>query len=152
MRKRRDFWPFELLDDFFEDFWRPTDLGLMRIPRLQFPRLDIQENEKNYIIIAEVPGYSGDDLDIEIKGDTLTISSEHKEEKKEEKKGYILRERKERSFSRSLRIPKGISQKDIDASLEKGILRLTIPKKEPETPKRIQIKSADAGKKVDVKG
>lgn len=151
IRRRRDFWPFEVLDDFFGDFWKPMDLNLMRVPRLQFPRLDIQENEKNYIIIAEVPGYSGDDIDIEIKGDTLTISSEHKAEKEEKKEGFILRERSQRSFYRALKIPRGISNEDIEANLEKGLLKLTIPKKEPEPPKKVKIKSSDTSKHIDVK-
>ena len=151
IRRRRDFWPFELLDDFFEDFWKPTDLNLMRIPRIQFPRLDIQENDKNYIITAEVPGYSGDDIDIEVKGDTLTISSEHKEEKEENHEGFILRERKQRTFCRALKIPKGISHEDIQATLDKGLLKLTITKKEPTPPKKVKIKASEEGKDIKVK-
>ncbi len=149
--RRRDFWPFELLDDFFEDFWKPMDLGLIRIPRLQFPRLDIQEDDKNYVITAEVPGYSGDDVDIEIKGDTLTISSEHKEVKEETREGFMLKERRQRSFCRALKIPKGISHDDINASLDKGLLKLSIPKKEPEPPKKIEIKTTEEAKEIKVK-
>jgi len=152
IRRRRDFWPFELLDDFMEDFWKPFDLNLMRIPRIQFPRLDIQDDEKNYIITAEVPGYRGDDIDIEVKGDTLTISSEHKEEKETKEEGFILRERRQRSFCRALRIPKGLSHDDIQAKLDKGLLTLTIPKKEPEPPKKVRIKTVEEkSEKIDVK-
>ncbi|MHA1263604.1 MAG: Hsp20/alpha crystallin family protein [Candidatus Helarchaeota archaeon] len=152
IRRRRDFWPFELLDDFFEDFWKPMDLGIMRIPRIQFPRLDIKEDKKTYTITAEVPGYTGDDIDIEVKDDTLTISSEHKEEREEKEEGYILRERRQRSFCRALRIPKGISHEDIQASIDKGLLTITIPKKEPEPPKKVKIKEKeDSGKKIEVK-
>lgn len=151
IRRRRDFWPFEVLDDFFEDFWKPTNLGIIQTPRLQFPRLDIEETDKSYIITAEVPGYSGDDIDIEIKGDLLTISSEHKEVKEEKKEGYILRERSQRSFQRALRIPKGISSEDVQANLDKGLLQLTIPKKEPAPPKKVKIQSgSESEKKVKV--
>ena len=141
-RRKKDFWPFELLDEYMEDFWKPMDLSLMRFPKLQFPRLDIQEDKKTYTITAEVPGYSGDDINIEIKGDILTISSEHEEKKEEEKQGFILKERSRRSFCRALRIPKGISSDDVSASLEKGLLTLTIPKTQPTPPKKIEIKSS----------
>jgi len=149
--RRRDFWPFELLDEFLEDFWRPTNLTLLKFPRLQFPRLDIKEDEKSYTIIAEVPGYSKEDLNIEVKDDTLTISSEQKEEKEEKKEGYILRERTQRSFCRVLRIPEGITHKDISAHLDKGLLTITIPKKEPIPAKKIEIKTSDTSKNVEVK-
>ena len=71
----------------------------------------------------------------------LTISSEHKEEKEEEKEGYIYKERSHRSFSRSLRIPEHIKPEEIEAKMENGLLTLSIPKKEPQPPRKVEIKS-----------
>jgi len=143
IRKRDEFWPFEILDSFFDDFWKPSDLRLLRLPRIQFPRMDITENESSYTITADVPGYSKDDINIELKNDLLTISSEIKEEKEEKKEGYILKERTQRSFRRSIRIPEGITPEDISAELTNGILTLRLPKKVPQAPQKIEIKSEE---------
>ncbi|MHA1129708.1 MAG: Hsp20/alpha crystallin family protein [Candidatus Helarchaeota archaeon] len=144
MRRRN--WPFDILDDFFEDFWKPSSFALMQfpelsIPRIQFPRLDIKEGDTEYIIAAEVPGYAKDDINIEIKDNTLIISSEFEDEKEEKEEGYLVRERTQRSFSRLVRIPEGTKAEDISAHLDKGILSIKIPKKEPIPPKKIEIKT-----------
>ncbi len=107
---------------------------------MTFPRMDIKEEEKEYIITAEVPGFKKDDINIEIRNDVMTISSEHKEEKEEKKEGYIYKERSHRAFSRSFRIPEGVTAEEVSAKLEDGILTIHIPKREPEKPKKIEIK------------
>ncbi len=139
---QRRHWPYNMMDSFFDDFWglKIPDFTLMRVPRVQFPKIDIKEEEKNYLLTAEVPGLSKDDINIEVNDNNmLTIFSEHKEEKEEEKEGYIYKEQSHRSFSRSLRIPEGISYQEITAKLEDGVLSLTIPKTEPELPKKLEI-------------
>ncbi|MFX1293750.1 MAG: Hsp20/alpha crystallin family protein [Promethearchaeota archaeon] len=153
---RRKIWPFDILDDFFEEFWKPSSLALMQfpelsIPRIQFPRLDIKEFEKDYLIKAEVPGYGKEDINIEIKGDTLIISSEIKQQKDDEQKGYIIRERSQRSFSRLIRIPEGTKIEDISANLDKGILSISIPKKEPIPPKKVEITTKSVEENIDIK-
>ncbi len=139
--RRSRHWPFRLLDSFFDDFWEPTDMTLLKIPEMRIPRLDIKEEDDIFSITAEVPGYNKEDLNIEIHDDVLTISSEHKEEKEEEKEGYIYKERSHRSFSRSLRIPEHIKPEEIEAKMENGLLTLSIPKKEPQPPRKVEIKS-----------
>ncbi|MFX1293519.1 MAG: Hsp20/alpha crystallin family protein [Promethearchaeota archaeon] len=149
--RRNEFWPFRILDSFFDDFWSIPDFTLLKIPRISFPRLDIKEEEKDYVIMAEVPGYSKEDIKIEVKNDLLTIYSDHKDEKSEEKEGYIYKERYHRSFHRSLRIPENITYEDISAKLEDGLLTLHIPKKEPKPPKRIEIKEHKELKDTEIK-
>lgn len=154
MRRRN--WPFDILDDVFEDFWKPSSFALMQfpelaVPRIQFPRLDIKEGEKDYIITAEVPGYAKDDINIEIKGDTLVISSEMEEQKVDRQEGYLVRERSQRSFSRLIRIPEGTKTEDISANLDKGILSIAVPKKEPIAPKKIEISTKASDEIIDVK-
>jgi HSP20 family protein len=154
MRRKR--WPFDVLDDLFEDFWKPSNFALMRfpelsIPRIQFPRLDIKEADKDYTITAEVPGYATDDINIEVKDDTLIISSEAQEETEEKEEGYIIQERTQRSFSRLTKIPQGTKAEDIAANLEKGLLTIKIPKKELIPPKKIEISEKSSEEKVEVK-
>ena len=143
MVKRNVYWPFRIMDSFFDDIWEP-DFTLTRLPVLDFPKLDIKEGENEYTITVEAPGYSKEDLTLEVKDNVLRISSEHKEEKEEETKGgYLYKERTERSFSRALRIPENVKAEDINATLENGILTLTIPKRDPVEPRRIEIKNAE---------
>ena len=149
--RRNRYWPFTVMDPFFEDFWEPFDFTLMKSPKMNFPKLDIKDDEKSYHVLMEVPGYAKEDINIEITDDLLTISSEHKEEKEEEKEGYIYKERSHRTFSRSLRIPENIIPEEIEAKLENGLLTLEIPKKEPEPPKKIEIKEDADPKELEVK-
>ena len=114
-------------------------------------RLDIKEADKSYTITAEVPGYATDDINIEVKDDTLIISSEAQEEKEEQDEGYIIQERTQRSFSRLIKVPQGTNAEDIAANLDKGLLTITIPKKAPAPPKRVEISEKSLEEKVDVK-
>ena len=143
---RRRHWPFRIMDSFFDDFWDwdIPDFTIMRMPRMQFPKLDIKEEDKSYLLTAEVPGFSKDNINIEVKDDMLTIFSEHKEELDEEKEGYIYKERSHRSFSRSLRIPEGFTPEEITAKLEDGLLTLHIPKKEPKPPRKVEIEDTQS--------
>ncbi|MHA1266124.1 MAG: Hsp20/alpha crystallin family protein [Candidatus Helarchaeota archaeon] len=150
---RRSMWPFRIMDSLLDDFWDWdfSDFTLLRIPKMSIPRLDIKEEEGSYVLTAEVPGYDKDDINIEVKDDILTISSEHKEEKSDEGEGYLYKERTHSAFCRSIKIPEGVTPEEISAKLENGILTLHIPKKEPEPPKKIEIKEGKQLKDIDVK-
>jgi len=111
---------------------------------MQFPRMDIKESDSEYTITAEIPGFTREEISIEVKDNTLTISSEHKDEKEDQKEGYIYKERSERSFTRSIGIPENIKAEEINATLDNGLLSLTIPKKERVEPRKIEIKNLDS--------
>jgi HSP20 family protein len=81
-------------------------------------------------------------IDVKVADGTLTIKGEKQEEKEEKKKDYYLRERSFGSFERSFAIPEGVDADKIEASFNKGVLTLTLPKK-PEAQKPV--------KKIDVK-
>lgn len=101
-------------------------------------KLDIKENDKEFIVDAEVPGYSKDDIHIKFDNDRLTISVSKKEEKSEEGEKYIHKERSYQSMQRSIYLP-NIDEGSIKASFENGILKITAPK------------SAEAAKKTEIK-
>lgn len=143
-------WPFRIVDSFFDDLWEP-DFTLLRFPMVQFPSLDIKEADNEYTITVDAPGYTKEEINIEVKDDILTISSEHKDEKEENKEGYIYKERSERSFSRSIRIPKNVNAEEVNATLDNGLLTLTIPKKEPVEPRKIKIQNLEALPEGEVK-
>ena len=124
------------LDDVFDDFMFPTlkdsDFGKMKC--------DIYEKNGVYTLEMDIPGFSKDEVSIEIDdNDYLVITAEKKSESEDssEEKNYIRKERSYGKFQRSFYIG-GIDKDNIDAAFENGILKITMPKKEEEkSPKKI---------------
>ena len=98
-------------------------------------RCDIQDRGDNFLLEAELPGFNKEDIKLDLKGDNLTISAVHntQTEEKDEQSGYVRRERKIGSFSRSFDVS-GIDVSKIDAEYTNGILAVTLPKRLPEPP------------------
>lgn len=103
-------------------------------------RCDIQDQGDSFLLEAELPGFKKENIKIDLKGDNLTISASHNSETEErdQKNGYIRRERKFGSFSRSFDVS-GVDVSRIDAEYTNGILALTLPKKQPEIPAATSI-------------
>lgn len=123
---RKDF--FNYLDNFDKDFF-----GNMNVPVTSF-KTDIIDKGDKYLLQAELPGFNKEDINIDIDGDYLTISAEHKEEKEIKEGNYVRKERKLGSFSRSFDIS-NIKHDQISAEYKNGILELNLPKQSPEPPK-----------------
>ncbi len=112
-------------------------------PIFRTPLSNITETEDSFKISAELPGLEKGDIEISIQDGNLEIKGEIKEEKKEEKEGELVRrEYHSSSYYRCFSMPENIDKDKIDASLDKGILTVTIPKVEPVQPekKKIEIK------------
>ena len=105
------------------------------------PRVDIQEKEDAYLLEAELPGLSDKDVDVKVDDNLLTISSKSESENSEEKSGYILRERRHRSFARSFVLPKDVDRDSIEAHFNDGLLSLTLNKTPETKPRTIEVKS-----------
>ena len=109
------------------------------------PRVNIAEEDNAYILEMELPGRTENDVNIELNGDNLTISSkneETKEDKKDDKKKkYLVRESYASSFQRSFSLPSDVDCEDISANFKNGILTVTMKKKAIATPKKILIKA-----------
>ncbi len=106
-------------------------------------RTDVVDTGDAFKLEAELPGFDKDDIQVDVENDCLTISAEHKSEKKEEneKKNFVKRERFYGSFTRSFDVS-GINVDGIEAKYENGILTLTLPKKAAEIPasRKLEIK------------
>ena len=104
-------------------------------------RTDIKECDNAYILEAELPGFSKEEIHAEIKDKYLTISAVHSEKKEEseEKSAYVRRERTYSSYSRSFDIS-GINADEITASYTNGILKLTLP---TQAPKKDDVKKLE---------
>lgn len=113
----------------FEDLFSRT--GLLT----NAPSVNITDNKEDYKIELAAPGYGKDDFKIEEEDGILTISSEKKAEKEEEKNNYRRKEFSYQSFSRSFQLPENALPDKINANYTNGILTLTLPKKEVITAK-----------------
>lgn len=148
-----DWHPFETLrrqiDRLFEEF--PSRRSLLDFePFERFagafpatPAVDFIEKDKEYEITAELPGLDHKNVEVKLSNGTLSISGEKKEEKEEKKEGYYFSERRYGSFKRSFRVPEGVDADKIEASFEKGVLTLRLPKtpEAQKAQKTIEIKS-----------
>jgi len=104
------------------------------------PSTNVQEDENAYRLELSVPGFSKKDFKIDLEKNLLTISSEVKEEKKEENVNYTRKEFVYGNFCRSFTLPEIIEAENIKAEYKNGILLVTLPKKEEvKIKKEIQI-------------
>lgn len=127
---------FNAFDDFDRDFFS----GSMTANSC---RTDIRDEGEKYVMEAELPGFSKDDIKIDINDDYLVISAEKSSEKedKDDNGKYIRRERTTGSYKRSFGIS-DVKSDEISAEYKDGILTIDLPKKKAEPPvsKRLEIK------------
>jgi HSP20 family protein len=107
--------------------------------RRWIPPMDLLETEDHLVLRGDLPGLTEDDVDIEIKDNVLTVSGERKTENEEKSEGYYRVERAFGSFSRSLTLPHGVDADRVEASFDKGVLEVLIPKPAEAKPTRVQI-------------
>jgi HSP20 family protein len=113
------------------------------------PAMDLVERDDHLVLKADLPGLSEDDVRIEVQDHVLTVSGDRKTEHEDKREGYYRMERAFGSFARSVTLPEGIDADKIDASFDKGVLEVRIPKPEERKPRRITIA---AGAKQDIEG
>jgi HSP20 family protein len=117
------------------------------------PPMDLVESDDRFVLKADLPGLGHDDVAIEIRDNTLTISGERKSDYEQREKGWYRVERATGRFSRSLSLPEGIDADAVTAEFEKGVLEVRIPKPEQRKPRRVAIKAGSAnGSRPAVEG
>jgi HSP20 family protein len=107
--------------------------------RRWMPAMDLVETAEHFVLRADLPGMSEDDVKIEFEDGTLTVSGERKAEHESRNEGYYRVERATGSFTRSLTLPKGIDPEAVTARFDRGVLEVSIPKPEERKPRRIEI-------------
>jgi len=129
-----------LVNDFFNDF--PATFGkTIRQDVFGFPPVNIHENADNYELQIAAPGLEKSDFNLNLDKNMLTISTEKKEESKEENSKFIRKEFSYKAFKRSFTIDEKIDAANISAKYENGILKVALPKKEElkVAPKEITV-------------
>ena len=123
-----------LFDDFF-DFDRPAKRAIKyQLPASGVMKTDIKETETGFDLDIELPGYRKEDVKAELKDGymTITAATDTSNEDKAEDGKFIRRERYIGTCSRSFYVGDQIKKEDIKAKFDNGILKVTVPKKQPE--------------------
>lgn len=139
----------QLFDDFAGTFGLPAfGFGFPAAGQPQSAladvRVEVSETEDSYEITAEVPGMAEDDIDIDLSSDILTIKGEKKAESGDTGKNYHVSERTYGQFKRSFRLPDTVDRDRIDATFDRGVLKVHLPKRteaQAQT-RKINVKSA----------
>lgn len=104
-----------------------------------YPAVDVLESKEHYLIRAELPGMKMEDIKVEVKDGTLTVSGEMKKEKPAEGVEYRHVERVAAKFWRSFGLPETVKQDGIEAGYKDGILEIRVPKAEKAKPRKIEV-------------
>jgi HSP20 family protein len=132
--------PFHRLDDFFRGFaLKPINLFDEVESDFQI-RTDVTENDKNYLVKAELPGVKKEDIQVSVEGNQLIIKAEIKKEKEEKQdEKTVCCERYYGQIYRSFNLGCEVDQAQAQAKYENGVLQLTLPKKPGPATKQISI-------------
>jgi HSP20 family protein len=106
------------------------------------PLVDITEDDKEYLIKADLPEVKKEDVKLTVQDDVMTISGERKYEKEEKGMKYHRVEREYGSFMRSFTLPEAADGSKVSAEYKDGVLRVHLPKSEKVKPKSIEVKVA----------
>lgn len=127
------------MDNLFNRFFGET-----RFPRLVSegwqPSVDISETKDKILIKAELPGMDAKDVNVTISGEMLTIQGEKKKEVEEKDEHYYCSERYFGAYERTFQLPTGVQADKVEATFDKGVLLITLPKVEEAKKKKIEIK------------
>jgi HSP20 family protein len=139
IRRNNDSWLPDIFNDFFDNSW-------MERPTYTAPAINVWETEKEYDVELAAPGLDKEDFKVHVDADNnLHIEMEKKAENKEGKKHgrYLRREFSYEKFQQTLLLPDDAEAARIEAKVEKGVLNVHIPKKEP-------IQKSEAVKQIAV--
>lgn len=129
--------PFRsLLQSFFADVAPEVPNNAMR------PRIDVTETEAAYVLAFELPGIALEDIDVQVQERTLTVTAERRAtEPKEGTRRHRVEMRYGR-FTRTIELPENVGAEQVEATLDKGVLTVTVPKRPESRPTKVQIKTA----------
>ncbi|WP_019141361.1 Hsp20/alpha crystallin family protein [Noviherbaspirillum massiliense] len=132
-----------LMNNMLEEFFSPygiSSAGRSEQDGVSVPRLNVVENEQAYLVEAELPGVSKENVKVSVHEHQVSIEAEVKrEEEKKEGENVVYAERTVRKFSRSFTLPTEVDDANAQAKLENGILILTLPKKAAAQAKMITV-------------
>ncbi|MCH2111132.1 MAG: Hsp20/alpha crystallin family protein [Polyangiaceae bacterium] len=130
---------FALLNQ-FDDLVQDEARNLRSNSQRNFqPLIDIEEHEKGYNVWADVPGLTAEDLEVTVENGILTLQGERHLSRASTKDAYQRTERAVGAFRRVFHLPKGVDGSGIEASVENGELKITIPKPVASLPLQVKV-------------
>lgn len=143
--------PFSLMRRFGEDMEQLFDeFGFGRLAPRGFdqmaawtPQVEVLQRDKEFVIRAELPGINKDNVKVELRDDSIVLSGERQEERKEEREGFLRTERSYGSFYREIPLPPGVDTSKATATFREGVLEITMPSSEGEgRVRQLEIKDS----------
>jgi HSP20 family protein len=113
------------------------------------PAMDLVETDDHFVLKADLPGMSEEDVAIEVEGGVLTLSGERKAEHEEKREGFMRVERSFGAFRRQLTLPDGVDPDAVQAAFDRGVLEVRIPKPEQAKPRKVQISVGERPKTIE---
>lgn len=111
-------------------------------PAVWAPVVDVQENDAEIRVLAELPGLTAEDVEVNVENGVLTISGEKKQERERgEGTSYHVLERRYGRFERSFALPRSVEADQVKAAFDSGVLTVTLPKAAAARPRRVQVES-----------
>ncbi len=130
-------------DDMMRPFFPLAEIEQdLRLPT-RYAQVDLVDNGDSFTVSAELPGFTKDQVDVQINKDGLAIRAECKQEKEDKRKNYLHRERAYSSLQRFVAFPEEVDPSKVEGSMKEGVLELKVPKKEPkpeEKPRKVELK------------
>ena len=133
----------------FNAFFDTPATGNDAAIRRWVPAMDLVETDDHFILRADLPGLTEQDVSIDLEDTVLTVSGERKVEHGDGQEGYYRVERATGSFSRSLTLPEGVDADAIEAAFANGVLEIRIPKPEERKPRKVAISVAGKAEAAD---
>lgn len=143
--------PFSLMRRFGEDMEQLFDeFGFGRLAPRGFdqmaawtPQVEVLQRDNELVIRAELPGINKDNVKVELGDDSIVLSGERQEERKEEREGFLRTERSYGRFYREIPLPSGVDTSKATATFRDGVLEITMPSSEGEgRVRQLEIKDA----------
>lgn len=144
MSRRKN--PFDDLEEFFDRLNRQFEgqggfdqdvFGMGGSNRMS---IDLADRDGEFVVTADAPGFSKEEIDVRVTGRRLTIEADREERSEEEDETYLRSERHSESLRRTLQLPEPVDEEDVSATYKNGVLTITLPKRDPET----------GGKSIDI--
>lgn len=127
------------LECFLEDFFGYRPWGNGTAAASFAPRVDLRDTPEAFVLRAEVPGVSKDELEVTITPDVVTLKGERKDETLAESDCYYCRESVTGRFERTVPLPQPVVSDKAEAKLQDGVLTISLPKAQPKTAIKINV-------------
>jgi HSP20 family protein len=150
----------EEMDRLFEDFGLETGWLMPRLltrgrlflgrkpeftPAEWTPRIEVYERAGQFVVLADLPGMTREEVKVQVARDHITLEGERKQEKKDEREGYYYGECRYGTFYRAIPLPEGVDTPKATAELHKGVLKIVIPMTTPPEaePRQLEVREVN---------